>query len=335
MEINKKDITIVLQGSCIAKYNNRLCVELAVESIRKQIPECKIILSTWENEKDFIPEGLQVDKIIYNNDPGFKTRNCKPDGKPNNVNRQIVSSINGLKAAETTYSMKMRTDYVMKSTGFIQNFGIYNDFDKEYQIFDKRIICVTPGTRKPRAKNFNCPFHIADHTTFGLTKDLIKLYDIPLVTDEEFDWFMIHTDFMPETKARNRYNAEQSIWINCLIKNGVDVKCEYSTHVNDEIAEQSDRYLVNNFYPISFKKYGIYPLKKYLQPKNNFRNYCDFYTTNEWLHLYRKYCNKSMKVRNFDFEKMITKICIYIEESKYPKIIKSLFKIIRGVVFDA
>lgn len=344
MKINKKDITIVLQGSCLDEYSGRLCVELAVESIRKKLPECKIILSTWESEKEYIPNNIQVDKIIYNSDPGFKTRNCKPDGKPNNVNRQIVSSINGLKEAETTYAMKMRTDYVMKNTGFLQHFDIYKDFDKKYQIFDKRIICVTPGTRKPKAKNYNLPFHIADHTTFGLTKDLIKLYDIPLVTDEEFEWFITHTDFMPETEAKNRYNAEQSIWINCLRKNGVDVKCQYSTHVNNEIIEQSEKYLVNNFYPISFKKYGIYPLKKYLQPKNNFRNYNDFYTNNEWLHLYKKYCNKSINVSFFDFEKIITKICIHIEEEgeerkkerkKYPKLIKSLFKMIRGIVFDA
>ena len=163
MKINKKDITIVLQGSCLDEYSGRLCVELAVESIRKKLPECKIILSTWESEKEYIPNNIQVDKIIYNSDPGFKTRNCKPDGKPNNVNRQIVSSINGLKEAETTYAMKMRTDYVMKNTGFLQHFDIYKDFDKKYQIFDKRIICVTPGTRKPKAKNYNLPFHIADH----------------------------------------------------------------------------------------------------------------------------------------------------------------------------
>ena len=40
----------------------------------------------------------------------------------------------------------------------------------------------------------NLPFHVSDFSTFGHTKDLFNLYDIALVTDEEFEWHLIHPE---------------------------------------------------------------------------------------------------------------------------------------------
>ena len=331
--INNKDITVVLQGSTLGEFNGKRCIEYSIASIKKMLPDCKIILSTWENET--IPDKLLklVDIAIFNKDPGFKTRNGKSDGKPNNVNRQIVSTINGLREVKTKYALKMRTDFVIENLGFIKNFDKYQKFDKNFQIFEKRVMCVMPGTRKPKAIRFNLPFHIADHTTFGLTSDLIKLYDIDLVTDDEFEWFLNHTEFMPDTFARNKYNAEQSIWINCLKRNGIDVKCEYSTHVNDEIIEQSEKYMVNNFYPLPFKKYGLKALKKQFWSKNAILGYCDFYTNYEWKKLYKKYCDKNFKLEDFDFERYLINISIKIQSGSYLKIIKKINRFVIGKFF--
>lgn len=131
---------------------------------------------------------------------------------------------------------------------------------------------------------------------------------------------------MPDTYARNKYDAEQSIWINCLIKNGVDVKCKYSTHINNEIAEQSDKYLVNNFYPIGFSKFGIQPLKQNLRAKSWIKYYTEYYTHKEWLNLYRKYCDNSVKTNKFDYERFIINVAIHITEGRYPKILKAIFR---------
>jgi len=62
----KKDITIVIQGSTLPQYYDKRCIILCVNSIKNLLHNSKIIVSTWENEKDSIPENLQVDKIIYN-----------------------------------------------------------------------------------------------------------------------------------------------------------------------------------------------------------------------------------------------------------------------------
>ena len=133
--IENKDITFVVQGAIDEKY-----ITKCINSIIKYFKNSSIIISTWENE--FVPDDVlaKVNKIIYNTDPGFCTRNCKPDGKPNNVNRQIVSTINGMKEVKTKYAVKIRSDFIIKNNNFLKYFDNYNKFDNDYRIFEKRIV---------------------------------------------------------------------------------------------------------------------------------------------------------------------------------------------------
>lgn len=321
--IKSEEITVVLQGSTLPVCNDKMCVELAVKSIRKYLPGCKIIVSTWEGE--VLPENLQADRVIYSKDPGFQTHDGHPEGKPNNANRQIVSTRNGLRCVETKYALKMRTDFVMTGSGFLKYFDKYNEFEPEYKIFKKRVLSfIIRNQVTMHSKNYKLPFHIADFSFFGLTEDLIKLYDIPLVTEEEFLWFATHTEFASGFYAKNRYTAEQHIWINCLRKDGVDVKCQHAANVNDEIEEQAERFLINNFYPIPAPRYGMDSSKEYLKSKNRFNinNFTDFYTKYEWLVLYKKYCDSSLKLPVIGFEKKLINWSIRkleVIDEKIPK----------------
>ncbi len=313
--MNNDEITVVLQGALGGKV-----VENAVVSVKKYLPGAKIIISTWKGE--VVPQGIEVDEIIFNDDPGMKTRDGRPDGKPNNINRQIVSSLNGLKAAKTKYALKMRTDFLMVGNGFLEKFGKFDKFEENYKVANERIMVCMFGTRKPRAKHFNLPFHVSDFAAFGMYEDLLNLYDIPLVTDEEFEWFKIHTEIKPDTFAISRYNAEQSIIVNWLTKNGKHVPCEYSTHVDDEIARESDHFLVNNFYPMHFSVYGLEPQKDNLKYENNVERYTDYYTQFEWMELYKKYCDNNFELPKEDAErKFINKA---IKRSQIKKLLLSL-----------
>lgn len=330
MKIDSKDITVVIQGSTLAQFQGRSCVEATVKSVKKVLPQASIIISTWVGEEVF---DLGVQKVIYNIDPGAKTRDCSEFGKPNNVNRQIVSTINGLREVKTKYAMKLRSDFLLLGDEFLKYYEKVSKLktDANYQIFSSRVLCAMFGTRKPIAKYYNLPFHVADFWTFGLTEDLIKLYDIALVTDEEFSWFMVDRGVKLDIWAKNRYNAEQSIWINCLRAQGVEVGCEYSTHVNEEIIEQSDRFLVNNFYPIAFKKIELLPQKKNLRSKEALSAYTDYYTQGEWMGVYKKYCDNRAHVP-FDFERKALDILISLYESKV-KVVRKLARGIAGLIF--
>ncbi|MEI0799713.1 WavE lipopolysaccharide synthesis family protein [Brachyspira intermedia] len=193
MNINMEDITVIVQGTTLENNDvtpSKDYIIKCIDSIKTHLPKSKIILSTWENEK--INKDLEVDDIIFNKDPGFKPRGEEANSKQNNVNRQIVSTINGLKKVDTKYALKFRTDFYFTSSNFINYFNKFQQYDNKYKIVKNRILCCMFGTRKPIAKHYSLPFHVADFSTFGLTEDLINLYDIPLVTDEEFDYFKIH-----------------------------------------------------------------------------------------------------------------------------------------------
>ena len=306
-KIQQKDISVIMQGM----YDDEL-TPYCISKVRKIIPNCKLLLSTWENSN--VDTNLPIDSLIINKDPGAKTRDGKMNGKMNNINRQLVSTYNGLKKANTKYALKIRTDFSMHGTGFIEKFGQFNSYNSKYRIVKERIICNMFGTRFPRGKYFNLPFHISDFSTFGLLEDLMNLYDIPLVNDEEFNWFKIHKNLKQESFAINRYNAEQSIIISFYRKNGINIQCDYYSDLSDYNEEQSNKLLVNNFYPIPFGKYGIQPLKKELLAINCIMRYTDYWTQNEWTKIYKKYCDKTYNYNKLDEERIRINIARNIEK---------------------
>ena len=307
-DINFEDITVVVQGTTLENKDinpSKDFIYKCILSIKKWLPKAKIILSTWENEKTNLDlDKLDAQEIIFNKDPGFKPRGEDINGKQNNINRQIVSTLSGLKKIKTKYALKFRTDFIFINNSFLNYFDLLKKYNSDYKVVNKRILVCMFGSRKPIAKHFNLPFHIADFTTFGLTEDLINLYDIPLVTNEEFDYFLINREIERGTHAVNRYNAEQSIIVNFLRKNNKTIDIEYCTQVNDNIINQSNNYLINNFYPICFSKYGIMPMKNYLMPSFKIDFYTDYYTEYEWQKMYKELVDDSLVLPKKDYERI-------------------------------
>jgi hypothetical protein len=296
--IHKSDITFVVQGAIDPSLT-----PLALQSICEHSPESKVIVSTWENSSISSLDDFQF-TLIESKDPGNAPRGEAPDSKPNNVNRQIVSTYAGLQAVTTNYVIKFRSDFILKNTSFLKYFAKLREFDSDYRVFSERLLVCMYGTRKPLAKHYTLPYHVSDFIVFGKTEDLKKLYNIPMVTADEFNYFKTHPEIPRSTYAVNRYNAEQSIVISCLRKQGKVINCRFSTDITPEIAIESDKYLVNNFYPISFKKFGVFPLKEHLLPKKNMEKYSDYFTEIEWLKLYRHYVDEEINVPFIDKERL-------------------------------
>lgn len=301
--INFEDITVVVQGTTLENKDinpSRDFIYKCISSIKKWLPKSKIILSTWENEK--IKSDLEVDEIIFNKDPGFKPIGEDINSKQNNINRQLVSTLSGLKKVKTKYALKFRTDFIFINNSFLNYFDLLKKYNSDYKILNKRILVCMFGTRHPIAKHFNLPFHIADFVTFGLTEYLTNLYDIPLVTNEEFDYFL-HDENKPTWRI-NKYSAEQHIVINFLKKSNKNIECDYYCHVNENIKIQSDNYLINNFYPICFSKYGIKPIKNYLMPSSRIEFYTDYYSEYEYQKMYKELVDDSFILPKKDYERI-------------------------------
>lgn len=168
--VDDSDITFVVQGA----INNEETPK-TLKSIRKYYPQAKIILSTWSGSN---VTGLDCDEVLLNKDPGALP---KVAGKTwLNLNRMIASTKNGLKKVKTKYTFKIRTDfYLEKRLPAIEQ---YLDDIKNYNptIFKQPIISDWTSYL-----SIFVPFHYSDWFMFGLTEDLLKIWDIDLMTDDE------------------------------------------------------------------------------------------------------------------------------------------------------
>jgi len=297
--ISQEEITIVVQGPVDPELTPR-----CLSSIHNVFPHSPVILSTWKGSDLSVVEPYNI-KVLLNDDPGCMPRGADPGSKPNNVNRQIVSARNGVNAVDTKYALKIRADFLMMSDSFLSEFGRYDKYEESYRVFKQRVLVCMFGTRKAKGFHYNLPFHVSDFCSFGLTDDLQNLYNIPLATHEEFIYHKIHSEIKQETYAINRYNAEQTIVINFLRKNNKTVWCEYSTDINEDIIDDSNHYIVNNFVPLSFRRYGVVPMKKHLLPSHNMKMYCDYITHREWLDMYRQYCDSKLHLPRLDSEREV------------------------------
>lgn len=214
-----------------------------LKSIRRILPGAVIVLSTWKHSD---VTGLDYDVLIENDDPG----SAMLDGKPANYIRQITSSLNGLKACTTKYAVKMRSDMEIRGIGFLDYFVRFNTlpFDVSYKILEERVVILP--THNPR-RNFKQPFHVSDWFFFGLTKDLIDIFEIPCV----------------ETNCVS--SAEQYIWLSFLSKHTPISMDKTNAVPSKKNIEQSERYFANNCIIASARKEGIgslkYPGKGYVQ----------------------------------------------------------------------
>lgn len=280
--LDKKDkvysssgIAVVVQGKTSKEHTPAV-----IKSIKKYLPNAYIILSTWQGTEPI----NGVDIQINNPDPGANVLD-PVNMQYNNLNRQIVSTLNGIKEAlnrEYTKVLKIRTDCNLTGVGFLNYFGKFKQRLAEYKVFKERVVICNKYVR-PSAF---FPFHISDWALFGLAEDLYNLFDIPLEPDEYANWFRFH-DLVPEHSFhefrhfRHRYCAEQYIWSNCLRKY-FPINFEHMFDYSNGNILASDKSLINNFVVIPDDKFGL----RYRKYKT-----CDDYCLSfeEWLYMYSKY----------------------------------------------
>jgi hypothetical protein len=142
-----------------------------------------VIISCWENDKTPIQKRrVKFVRSKYPSSPGT-----------DNKNMQIVSSLNGLKACETNYAVKVRSDQKFTYDSML---GMYDFFLKNNQ----KNIHYTYNDKKPYNRIFvsgHYPrylFATRDHIYWGHTDDLIELFDIPLEHNSLVDTIRVPKD---------------------------------------------------------------------------------------------------------------------------------------------
>lgn len=298
ISIQSKDISVVVQGAV-----NREITPHSLASVRKYLPNAEIILSTWKNTD---VSGLDYDKLVLNDDPGAVFE--QEINAPNNINRQIVSTLNGLKASEKKYTLKFRSDILLTSKNFLKYYGKYEKRFSFLNILHKRILVCNKYTRKA---NCLC-FHISDWVMFGETRDLIKIWDIPMALEPETTTWYHNHKLLPEHSFhvfrgfRKRYCTEQWIWMSFLNKyTQIEFSHMFDTNLrNIQLTEQS---FANNVVILSEMQFGIH----FIKYKTN-DDFC--YSYFDWCNLYKKYCDEEVKYSVWDY--VLSDMKLYKKEHK-------------------
>ncbi|WP_424244654.1 hypothetical protein Dip510_001913 [Elusimicrobium posterum] len=289
-----KDISVIVQGA--VKESGAL---ECIKNLRTFLPGARVILSTWEGENT---DGLDYDELVLNKDPGAILMELK-DGQKiyNNINRQILSVKNAFEKVKTKYILKIRTDIQLQDAAFLDYFDKFDCRRREYSIFEKRILnyylftpryCFTNNTKVPVL------FHPSDWMFFGLTKDIKKLFDIPLQHEPESTLYWAkhkkdinQADSWPA--AIFRHSPEQYIFYTCIKKYLPQITFDTYMDISREKEKLSRQLMINNFTILDFKQWRI-KMPKY----QDIIGTCPVGQTSHlnWLLDYKKYCCPNYKI---------------------------------------
>jgi len=279
--INSKDISVVVQGAVSEKTPECL------KSIRTSLPDAEIVLATYINTDI---NGLDYDKAALIEDPGsYPYSNHPNSSRPNNINRQIKTTLEGLKTATRKYAFKLRSDFLINGCGFLDYFDKFPKSDPDYKIFKYKILSCVFFARNPHNHH---PFHPSDIAFFGLREDLINLFDIPLMTKDE------STAYEANGYSYCQYVPEQHLWIKCLLKNGKTTGLKHQRDVNDKNAADSEKYTASNFIYLDWNQFNLTApthLKTFA-----YNDFNDTITHVEWRTLYKQYVDNAHEIPEKD-----------------------------------
>lgn len=300
-------ISIIIQGEIFGDINSKIA------EIKCYFPQSPIIVSTCN---DIPCEIIGANQIIKSPDPGYFYYSKEPGVRENNINRQIVSTFAGLKAVKTSYVLKLRTDFRLTGSDFLKYFETQPKFNSDFRIFKHKVLACCYCTRNPRDKKYPYAYHPADIAFFGLTEDIIKLFDIPLVTEEEMYWDANNYYF-------NQYMPEQYIFIKSLRKCGRTVYCSYYKDCSFQNIQETEQYFTSNFIFLNYENFNLLPSKPNFFAKNELCSFRTCYTQKEFAKLYNRIQNDNIKLPLFDKERILINHCLMIE-----KIIKTIARFI-------
>jgi hypothetical protein len=295
--VTNEEIAVLIHGPISLgrgkNYPNGQTVAV-VESVKTILPGAQIIISTW---RGMPAENLGADQVIYSDDPGALPYGF--NNRPNNVNRQIVSMCAGLKLVKAKCTLKLRSDTVLTSADLIKNWGQYEARNKSIRIFEQRIMTAAILTINPRLcykeKQFTpFLFHVNDMIQFGLTADMIKLWDLPLMENKDFTYFSPrdHIDMIDHITCRRV--PEDYVWTSVLGRAGIPINDSWADF-QPQLLDVSELSIVNNFCLLDYKDMGVcslkYPNFEFSHPAG-----APFFTHYQWLCLYKIYCDSSIIV---------------------------------------
>lgn len=289
--VSSEDISVMIQGPYIENHTPH-----CVASIRRWLPKAEIVYSTWRGKSLEPFNDLDVDTLVLSDDPSGPNisrlwadafgsdcvRAQSPATTLYNLNREILSSHNGLKKVSRSHTLRLRSDGMLIGLGFLDYFGKYDQWrGSDYRIFKKRIVAM--DAYSPTRSAFCLYFN--DFCSFGLTEDVQEQWRIPLQPD-------------PEEMADSAYNpllliGEQYFWVS-LLNRHFHVYPRHMYHKSPELIAITEASIANNVTIVDFDTFGFFWLKSPNQNQWNYTRFtqpwCERISHAEWQLWCRKHC---------------------------------------------
>lgn len=287
-----EDITVVVQGpvqTLKGREQEEGITHKCLFSLRQHLPGAKIILSTWPNQQ---LSGLDYDELVISDDPGPNIRNFHSDGRAQhyNNNRQIVSTLAGLKQVKTPYAIKLRSDNYLTGSRFVELQQHYPKRCGSYRLFHERVVVSNVFTRK-YAKGFRVSYHLSDFFYFGRTQDLLAIWDLDLLLDVS----PLEAGNAKTSPKNFPIDCTQMFWVRALQKfdNSVGLKSLLDSDQTQQ--KKSDLYYANNLVIGAPDDIGLGLEKKFSGKARiaRLKGRCAQWQLFDWEDLYKKYCDPS------------------------------------------
>jgi hypothetical protein len=304
------NLSVVIQGPTVGADGEPLAsVSQVLIAARRWLPSAEIILSTWRGGK--VGAEWKPDQLVLSEDPGGMRYRAQHPFE-NNVNRQIRSTVAGLKCATRPYALKLRTDLLLTGTGFLEAFDQYPVRLPNQRVFRQRVVTCATYSVSPRHGGVAL-FHPSDWAHFGLTQDLLVLWDSPEAEPESLmRWFDQHppdweqlmsrcgkqrywgrTAVLRDLQTRRelhaagfacRYAPEQYLWIQAL-RRARYVGYQHALDFDPQMVADSEQWLVNNFIVLQAGQFGITSVKYQVDREERQTRLLTHF---EWWQLYRQ-----------------------------------------------
>lgn len=321
-----EDISVVVQGPVQALKDRKQddgITQTCLKSVRRHLPGATIILSTWHGQD---LNGLDYDELVLCDDPGQNIRQYNSKGEPHyfNNNRQIVSTTEGLKKVKTKYAIKLRSDNYLTSNAFVDFQKYFKGYSDKYKFLNERVVVCDVFTRKI-AKGLHVAFHISDFFYFGLTEDLLSLWDLPLEVD------FVPTDRVPIDNCAPYHlvDCTQLFVLKFLDKVGFNINLRHLHDLSGDKLKISEEFIANNLIILNENELGLGLSSKFKGKAkvNSFKGKCAHYQYYEWQRLYKKYVNHNHVID----AKLSRKIRVALTRFIliYPRSIETIFNIYR------
>lgn len=184
------DLSIVIQGPIKAVSDGAgFATAEVVRSARRHYPDAEIIYSGWAGTE--LPAGTaaELDAVVLSADPGPLVAFRTAEGDVvQNVNRQIVSTVEGLRRATGFRAMKLRSDTLVVGDGRADWHARQAAKKGRTTLFEEPVVVAGQFTRlffleygelRPSLG------HLSDLFFYGRRSDLLRYWDRPLIATHE------------------------------------------------------------------------------------------------------------------------------------------------------